>query len=110
LDDSIPWIKEDGGLRFQMSDEGYQEKIRKGFVSQYEHDCVKDFHRALEDYTAPNGDYDPLAVLRDPTWQAIVEAGHRSIAELGKLITDPDEKKALLERPVLTPGDFTWPR
>ena len=92
------------------SDDGYEEKVRIGFVTQDEHDCVKDFRRALDGYVAPNGDYDSLAVLGDPTWQAIVATGHRSIVELGKLVTDPEEKNTLLEKPVLASGDFTWPK
>ena len=92
------------------SDDGYKEKIRSGFVTQDEHDCIRDFHRALDDYKAPNGDYDALAILDDPVWQKIVTAGHRSIVKLEKLITEPEEKAALLEKPALTFGDFTWPK
>jgi hypothetical protein len=92
-----------------LSDNSYEEKIRSGLVTLDEHDCVKDFHRALDDYTAPNGDNDPSAVLGDPVWQRIVALGHQSIVKLERLIADPEEKNALLEKPVLTSGDFTWP-
>jgi hypothetical protein len=92
------------------SDDGYEEKIRSGFVTRDEHHCVKDFHLALDHYMAPNGDYDHSAILGDPAWQKIVAPGHQSIVELEKLIIDPEEKISLLETPALRSRDFTWPK
>jgi hypothetical protein len=90
------------------SDCDYEEKIQSGFVTQDEYHCVKDFHLALDQYAAPNGDYDHLAILGDPAWQKIVALGHQSIVALEKLITDPAERISLLRSPALTTGDFTW--
>jgi hypothetical protein len=92
------------------SADGYEEKIRTGFVTKEEYDCVRDFHHALDSYIAPNGSYDPLAILNDPTWQKIVAIGHQSVTNLEDLITRPDEKSLFLEQPALSPGDFTWPK
>lgn len=91
------------------SDDGYEEKIRSGFVERDEYDCIKDFHAGLDTYKSPNGDYDQSAVLSDPAWRKIVELGRLSIIELGKLILDQEEKTVLIRIPPLTRGDFTWP-
>jgi hypothetical protein len=92
------------------SDGDYEEKFQSGFVTRDEHQCVKDFHLALDQYVAPNGDYDHLAILGDPAWQKIVALGHQSMVALEKLITDPAEKISLLEVTALRTADFTWPK
>lgn len=91
------------------SEDGYEEKIRSGFVTRDEHDCIRDFHISLDSYKEPNGEHDQSAILSDPAWLKIVELGRHSIIELGKLISDPKEKIALFEIPPLTRENFTWP-
>lgn len=84
--------------------------IRDGFVTQEEYDCIKNFHTALETYKEPNDVYDHQAILHDPLWQNIVSLGKKSINKLAVVLTDTQEKNALLEKPsALTEKDFTWP-
>ncbi len=94
----------------QLKD-GYEKKIQEGFIIQNEYECIKDFHKALQQYQESNGTYDPAAILSDSNWLKIVLLGQESVSNLKKFITKPDEIIVLSgELPALTAGDFTWPK
>jgi len=90
----------------------YASLLEKGFVSQAEFDCLKDFHEALDNYREPTNHYDHQAILDDPKWREITAKGRNSLQFFRTLIIDPTEQEIFSSKPyarTLSAGDFSWP-
>ena len=79
-------------LGVAQSDGGYQWALEDGYITPKEFEAVRNWHRQLDEYKEPRGVRDELAILSDPTWQAIVAEGTRVQARLLELITDETER------------------
>lgn len=92
--------------------EGYTAFRDKGFLSNAEFDCIRDFHEALDQYRHSANAHDPEAILADPRWQEVTAIGGNSLQFLRALITDPSEQEIFATKAYarpLTAGDFSWP-
>lgn len=79
-----------------LSDGGYSWALAEGYVSKEEHDAVAQFHEIADTYDAPaNDDYDHVAILNDPAWEAVVHAAQVAQKQLAHLLVDPKEKAIL---------------
>ena len=69
----------------------------EGWVSPREDEVIDRLCRAVDDYTAPGDDsYGHAAILDDPAWHAVVEVATWAKQQLSAIVTDGDERKALL--------------
>jgi hypothetical protein len=76
----------------------YAEVVAEGLVSAEEATTVASLHDLLDRHEAPGGDdWNSAKVLADPAWQAITAEAKATNSRLGKLLTDPAERQALLE-------------
>ena len=89
--------------------DNYEEMIECGYYTSEEYEIIKEFHKRLWAYLPPNNDYDDReGILADPEWLEIVAFGKDRMAQLKKIITDPDELKFFDNYyPELNEGDFT---
>ena len=79
-------------------DEGYDTLIEEGFVTTAEAGAVSEFHALLSAHEPPTGDqYDHQAILADPNWLAVTQAGRAAADRLEPLLTDPREISHLRE-------------
>ena len=79
-------------------DEGYDRLIEEGFVTAAEAVAVSEFHALLSAHKSPTGgQYDHQAILADPKWLAVVQAGRAAADRLEPLLTDPGEIRHLRE-------------
>lgn len=78
--------------------DAYEKRLARGHLSPDEAAAVAEFHALAQRYESPNGnDWDAEAVLRDPNWQKVVDAGQRAQQRLLPLLTDSTERAALTQ-------------
>ncbi|GAB3305456.1 hypothetical protein [Hymenobacter tenuis] len=66
----------------------YEGFLKDKWISGVEYKCIKQWHEALKEHRAPNGDdYDEANILNDPNWRAIVAVGMTSKAQLASLLS-----------------------
>ena len=94
----------------RLSDLGYDYYLKKGYIKEEEYNCIKEFHKLLDEYEAPVSDYDPVSIVKDPIWLNIRTLGQQSVENLKLLIDDPEEVKVFSSTlPPVSDGCFTWP-
>jgi hypothetical protein len=93
-----------------LHDRTYAELVAEGLVSSEEAATVGPLHALLELHEAPAGnDWDNASVLADPAWQAITDEAKVTNQRLAELLTDPAERRELLE-PFKPPASSRrWP-
>lgn len=80
-----------------LSDDGYEEALRLGLVSNEESNAVGEFHALAKTHQSPTNDWDHAAILNDPKWQAVVAAAKRAQSELLRMLENDEERSALTE-------------
>jgi hypothetical protein len=81
---------------FPSSDQ-LQDALRQEGLSQTEYGLLRALDNAIIEHEPPNGDeYDHLAILADPAWQAVVVKAEVTRKELLLLVKDPIEHSYLL--------------
>ncbi|MEO9468741.1 hypothetical protein [Parasphingorhabdus sp.] len=79
-------------------DNAYQQRVERSHLNRDEASAVKEFHDLADAYNSPtNDDYDVKAILADPFWQAVVNAAQEARRRLLILLTEPDERRAIME-------------
>lgn len=78
--------------------DSYFKRMDDGWVDSEEVEAVAQLHEMLSAYTAPGeDDYDHAAVLNDPGWWAVTEEAARAVNGLTRLLSEPEELRALLQ-------------
>lgn len=86
----------------------YSKHIANGLVSVNEHAAIQLWHEALDAYKTPTGDeHDHQAILEDPKWIAIVEAGSAARQRLVLLVNE--KERSIVQNAMLYPGPSKWP-
>ena len=80
----------------------YKNEINIGYISEEEYELIKDWHKMLNEYEAPNkNSYDNEAILSDENWLKIINLGKKTKESL-MFILNASEKQILQEQIKIT--------
>ncbi|WP_226698883.1 hypothetical protein [Qipengyuania gaetbuli] len=80
-----------------LSERGYDWALNAGLLSSDEVAAIEEFHRIADAYDSPTDAYDHKTILSDPKWFEVVLAAKKAQDALSQLISDPEERRLLLE-------------
>jgi hypothetical protein len=77
-------------------DDQLEHAHREGWLSKRELGILSDLRRILVSHATPGGDdYDPVAILDDPSWHAVVAAAEQAKQQLLAIVRDRVEREIL---------------